>query len=68
MTKEEKEELDIEKLLESLKYIRLICLNMESCLSCPLRRCLPNECYINRKAPRNWKIKSKEETWRAFND
>ena len=60
--------VEINKLLDSLEYIRLVCLNAETCLDCPLRNGMPNECYIKNRLPRYWEIKPKNERWRAFDD
>lgn len=60
--------VEINKLLDSLEYIKLTCLNMETCVNCPLRLRNQNECYVMDIAPRYWVIKQKDEKWSAFDD
>ena len=61
-----------EEILKALRIIQGVCGEQESCETCPLR-IFDEDCYgsygctLNRyDNPTEWKLKTREEIWRAF--
>lgn len=63
-----------EEILKALETIKKVCEEQEKCATCPLR-VIDHDCYgdygcalYRNGTPTEWKIKTREESWRAFND
>ena len=63
-----------EEILKALETIKNVCRQSNDCENCPFR-VVNDDCYggyvcgINSECnPAEWKIKPREESWRAFED
>ena len=57
---------DRDELLAALSVIQRTCTG-QRCRNCALRT-KDGNCGIQNDMPANWKIKAREDEWRAFND
>lgn len=58
-----------EEILKALQTIKGVCEEQDMCLTCPLRADDQGYCAIEtNNIPSEWKLKPREENWRAFED
>lgn len=55
-----------EEILKALQIIKKTCEKQEGCEKCPLSK--SDFCMVQGYPPQEWRIKTQETTWKAFED